>query len=60
MDQVSIRRVDEAWEEKAREEPVKKTNLDGFAGDSDFGAGFLSLRDSCAFVQKTRLTAKDH
>ncbi len=53
MDQVTIRRVDEAWEEKAREEPVKKTNLDSFAGDSDFGAGWddflekdLKLADS--------------
>lgn len=65
MTQVTIRRVDEAWVEKAREEaarlkvsmnqvlvdalrrglgvhtePVKKTNLDVYAGDSDFGAGW--------------------
>ena len=62
MTQVTIRRIEEAWVEKAKEEavrrkvsmnqvlvealrrglgadaePVRKTNLDRFAGDSDFG-----------------------
>ena len=62
MTQVTIRKVDEAWVEKAREEaarrnvsmnqvlaealrrglgvdsePVRRTNLDKYAGDSDFG-----------------------
>jgi hypothetical protein len=62
MTQVTIRRIDEAWVEKAKEEasrrnvsmnqvlvealrrglgadaePVRKSNLDRYAGDSDFG-----------------------
>jgi hypothetical protein len=62
MTQVTIRRIEEAWLEKAKQEalrrkvsmnqvlvealrrglvadaePVRKTNLDRFAGDSDFG-----------------------
>lgn len=70
MTQVTIRRVDEAWVEKAREEaarlkvsmnqvlvdalrrglgvhaePVKKTNLDVYAGDSDFGAEWDDFLD---------------
>ena len=65
MAQVTIRRVDEAWVEKARQEaarlkvsmnqvlvdalrkglgadvePVRKANLDRYAGDSDFGPGW--------------------
>jgi hypothetical protein len=65
MTQVTIRRVDEAWVEKARQEaarlkvsmnqvlvdalrkglgadvePVRKANLDRYAGDSDFGPGW--------------------
>jgi hypothetical protein len=62
MTQVTIRRVEEAWVERARQEasrlhvsmnqvlldalrrglgadvePIRKTNLDQYAGDSDFG-----------------------
>lgn len=62
MTQVTIRRIEEAWVEKAKEEatrrnvsmnqvlvealrrglgadaePVRKSNLDRYAGDSDFG-----------------------
>jgi hypothetical protein len=62
MTQVTIRRIEETWVEKAKEEalrrrvsmnqvlvealrrglgadaePVRKTNLDRYAGDSDFG-----------------------
>ena len=62
MTQVTIRRIEEAWVEKAKEEalrrsvsmnqvlvealkrglgadaePLRKTNLDRFAGDSEFG-----------------------
>lgn len=65
MTQVTIRRVEEAWVEKAKEEaarrnismnqvlvealarglgaegePLRKNNLDRFAGDSDFGPGW--------------------
>ncbi len=70
MSQVTIRRVDEAWVEMARQEatrlkismnqvlldalrrglgadaqPVKKTNLDAYAGDSDFGPGWDEFLD---------------
>lgn len=65
MTQVTIRKVENAWVEKAREEatrrkvsmnqvlaealrrglgvdsePVRRNNLDKFAGDSDFGPGW--------------------
>ncbi len=65
MTQVTIRRVEESWVEKAKEEaarrqvsmnqvlvealarglgadaePVRKSNLDRYAGDSDFGPGW--------------------
>ncbi|MEQ1841049.1 MAG: hypothetical protein ABL994_11610 [Verrucomicrobiales bacterium] len=65
MTQVTIRRVEEAWVKKAKEEaarrnismnqvlvealarglgaegePLRKNNLDRFAGDSDFGPGW--------------------
>ncbi len=70
MAQVTIRRVDEAWVEKARREaarlqvsmnqvlvdalrrglgadaePVRKTNLDRYAGDSDFGPDWDAFLD---------------
>ena len=65
MTQVTIRKVEESWVEKAREEaarrkvsmnqvlaealrrglgvgtePVRRNNLDKYAGDSDFGPGW--------------------
>ena len=70
MTQVTIRRVDEAWVEKAKREaarlkvsmnqvlvdalrrglgadaePVRRTNLDRYAGDSDFGPEWDAFLD---------------
>jgi len=70
MTQVTIRRVDEAWVEKAKREaarlkvsmnqvlvdalrrglgadaePVRRTNLDPYAGDSDFGPEWDAFLD---------------
>ena len=70
MTQVTIRRVDEAWVEKAKREaarlkvsmnqvlvdalrrglgadaePVRRTNLDRYAGDSDFGPDWDEFLD---------------
>lgn len=72
MKQVTIRRVEESWVKKAKEEakargvsmntvlvnalargleidqkkPVRKNNLDKFAGDSDFGPGWDKYLES--------------
>lgn len=70
MVQVTIRRVEEEWVEKAKREaerlevsmnqvlvdalrrglginaePVRKNNLDAYAGDSDFGPGWDAFLD---------------
>lgn len=70
MAQMTIRRVEEAWVEKAKQEaarpkvsmnqvpvdalrrglgadaePVGRTNLDPYAGDSDFGPGWDEFLD---------------